>query len=118
MPTDVRPRHAPSHVFRLGLAAGLLLLVAVVPGTASSHVSHPECMDLWGEARYRNYGYDHIVHVSNRCEATAMCDISTNVNPTVQRVTVLSKQQVDVLTFRGSPSRDFVPIAECWLASR
>jgi hypothetical protein len=77
--------------------------------------SHPQCVDVWGEARYRNYGYDHIVHVNNRCSVPAICDVSTDVNPSAQRVTIPSKQEVEVLTFRGSPSRDFVPSAECRL---
>jgi hypothetical protein len=93
----------------------LLFVVTAIPGAASSRSSNPGCVDVWGEARYRNYGYDHIVHINNRCAALVTCDVSTDVNPGIQRVTIPPKQEIEVLTFRGSPSRDFVANAECRL---
>lgn len=73
----------------------------------------PECVRVWGEARYRNSGYDHIVHVNNGCSAPALCEISTSANPTHTRLTVLPRQEVELLTFQGSPARDFDVHAEC-----
>ncbi|HEX7672290.1 MAG TPA: hypothetical protein VF395_21990 [Polyangiaceae bacterium] len=97
----------------LGLLAIMVLASVVV--AAPTRNSYPDCVDTWAESRYRNYGYDHIVHVNNRCERSATCQVSTNVNPVPQHVTVLPRQEVEVLTFRGSPSRDFAPRVECEL---
>lgn len=108
-------RSIRSRIARVTSGAGLAFLLAVIPGAASSPGPRPECLDFWAEARYRNYGYDHIVHIANRCAAPAICDVSTNVNPNVQRVMVPPKEEVEVLTFRGSPSREFIPAVECRL---
>lgn len=98
---------------RLGLLA--VMVLASVAVAAPTRSSYPDCIDSWAESRYRNYGYDHIVHIHNRCERAATCEVSTNVNPVSQHVTVLPKHDVEVLTFRGSPSRDFAPRVECEL---
>jgi hypothetical protein len=42
------------------------------------------------------------------------CDVSTNVAPTPVRVVLAPRQHVEVLTFRGSPAREFTPQADCW----
>jgi hypothetical protein len=71
------------------------------------------CVDYWPEVRYRNYGYDHIVHLLSRCEVVVFCRVSSDVNPVPAEVTLLPRAQVDVLTFRGSPAREFTPKVEC-----
>jgi hypothetical protein len=97
---------------------GLLLLALVVSGTAGAEgfrASVPACVSFWGEAQYRGYGYYHVVHLMNGCERPAACDVSTDVNPDPERVVVPAKEQTDVVTFRGSPAREFVPHVECRL---
>ena len=88
-----------------------------VASTAFAGSGNPDCIDVWGEVRYGSYGYDHVVHIRNRCEAVAECDVSSNVNPTPSRVTVAPKAEAEVLTFRGSPAREFSPRADCRLLS-
>jgi hypothetical protein len=73
------------------------------------------CVASWGEARYRNAGYDHIVHIQNRCEKTVLCRVTTNVNPDPVEGTVAPREEREVLTFRGSPAREFVPKVDCRL---
>ena len=73
------------------------------------------CIQAWPEARYRNYAYDHIVHVFNGCARWATCDVSTDVNPEPIRVRLRPREHQEVLTFRGSPSSEFVPNVRCWL---
>lgn len=73
------------------------------------------CVQVWPEARYRNYAYDHIVHLGNSCDAAVVCDVATNVNPTPIRVQLAAAERREVLTFRGSPSREFVPRVRCRL---
>lgn len=105
-------RRRGRHLATAVLSAGLL---APVFAAGAPPKANPECIEVWGEARYRNYGYDHIVHVNNRCAQVATCDVSSDVNPAIQRVKVPVGQEVEVLTFRGSPSREFVARAECRL---
>jgi hypothetical protein len=99
------------------LAVVVFVIAGATVAAAPAQRGYPDCIDVWGEARYRNYGYDHIVHVENRCTAIAICDVATNVNPSPERTTVAPRQAVEVLTFRGSPSREFVPRVECSLTS-
>jgi hypothetical protein len=65
------------------------------------------------EARYANYGYDHIVHLANRCDAAFVCSVSTDVNPTPIEARLGGGKTTEVLTFRGSPARVFTPRAVC-----
>jgi hypothetical protein len=88
-----------------------LLVFAGLPRRNAQDV--PDCVDVWGEARYRNYGYDHLVHVANHCAEPVRCDVWTSVNPARISVTVAAHDSKEVLTFRGSPAREFVPGAEC-----
>ena len=73
------------------------------------------CVQAWTEARYRNYGYDHYVHIYNGCTAFATCRVSTNVAPKPIKVRVKPGRIEEVLTFRGSPSQEFVPRVHCVL---
>lgn len=78
--------------------------------TAAACVSHTT------EARHI-MGYDHLVHIKNACESEATCKVSTDVNPQIQLVTVAPGQTKSVLTFRGSPAREFKATVECRLAT-
>lgn len=71
------------------------------------------CVDFWPEVRFRNYGYDHIVHLLSRCDVRASCVVSSDVNPKATVVEVGPGEHVEVLTFRGSPAREFTPRVEC-----
>jgi hypothetical protein len=73
----------------------------------------PSCVAFWPEVRYRNYGYDHFVHLANRCDVPARCRVSTDVRPEPVEVQVPARTQIEVLTFRGSAARQFVPRVEC-----
>jgi hypothetical protein len=85
--------------------------------TKSSHLAGSgealACVELRPEVIYRNNGYDHIVHLRNRCDKAAVCSVATNVNPTPVEVTLAAGQKVAVLTFRGSPAREFTPNVTC-----
>jgi len=74
------------------------------------------CVEYNAEARYSGVGYDHLVHISNHCERTVACEVSTNVNPDKTRVTVASKAVETVLTWRGSPAREFTAAVSCRLS--
>lgn len=115
--TESRPSIA-SRASRLLSVAVAMLGTSAALSTARSADGEPAtvaCVETWGEARYRNYGYDHIVHLRNRCEKAVICRVSSNVNPDPSEVTVASKMEAEVMTFRGSPAREFVPKVDCRL---
>jgi hypothetical protein len=83
--------------------------------TPSAQDDTPECIHYWGEARYRYPGYDHVVHVENGCESRAHCAVWTDVDPDPVAITVETQASLEVITRRGSPSREFTPYVECAL---
>jgi hypothetical protein len=86
-------------------------LLADADETADDEV--PACISVEAEARYRNFGYDHIVHLASRCDADVSCTVSTDVAPAPIVVLVRPGARVEVLTFRGSPQRTFTPHVLC-----
>lgn len=98
-------------------SALLLGVVALVAGSARAEDDDPrkppECMQVSHEARYRGYGYDHVVILENSCDRVQRCEVHTDVNPKVVEVVVPGKARKEVVTFRGSPSREFTPQASC-----
>lgn len=114
---DLRTARAVWPVRFLGRAvtvAGASILMSTAHAADRLDVS-PACVSAWGEARYGNAGYDHIVHIKNRCEKTVLCRVTTNVNPDPVEGTVAPREEREVLTFRGSPAREFVPKVDCRL---
>lgn len=71
------------------------------------------CVEFRGEARYRNYAYDHIVILESLCDKRMLCDVSTNVNPNPIRVSIHPRESLEVTTFRGSPAREFTATVHC-----
>lgn len=95
------------------------LFVAVLAGAltapASGHPQSPPCIRSWQEVRYRNYAYDHVVHIGNGCRAKASCAVASDANPEWVRIIVLVAEQVEVVLRRGSPAREFTLRIECRL---
>ncbi len=61
------------------------LAVAAVPGVAVADEDPAKtCISSWGEARFGGVGFNHVVHVANKCAASATCAVSTDVEPTPQ----------------------------------
>jgi len=106
--------HSWWAVGALALAgSGTPVQATSVPATADPSLS---CVDYRAEARYSGVGYDHLVHISNQCERAAKCDVSTNVNPDKVQVVVAAKATETVLTWRGSPAREFTAAVSCRLS--
>jgi hypothetical protein len=78
----------------------------------------PSCIRSWPEARYRNYQYDHIVHLNSKCHREASCAVSTDVNPTVVMVTIAPDEHLEVVTSRGSQTPEFTPNVRCSRGTR
>lgn len=117
-PRNTKPlRRRASFALALAVISLASLAAAATGGApeARDPAAPQYCIQVWPEARYRNYGYDHYVHVFNGCAAHATCDVSTDVAPKSIKVRVRSGEAVSVLTFRGSPSQEFVPRVYCLL---
>ena len=77
----------------------------------------PSCIRWTKQARWANYGYDHLVHIKNGCSSAAKCSVTTNVRPQAVHVTVPVQKTVTVVTFRGSPASEFTAQVTCTLAA-
>jgi hypothetical protein len=98
----------------IGLFLSALVLVQPVAKTARAAAPPgPACLVVTSEARYGGYGYNHLVRIANSCEEAVLCTVSTDVNPAPEQVTVPPNEAREVVTFRGSPAREFVPLVRC-----
>jgi hypothetical protein len=111
---------------RRNVFACLLLvtgLIAVHGGSAQADPPQPprppnaaapkDCIKVRGEASFASVGYDHLVHVSSSCPKPMSCSVKTNVNPDATVIEVAPNQTQTVVTWRGSPAREFTPIVSC-----
>lgn len=103
-------------------AAVIALWSSITFGTSGLGVRAAEepqvtvaCVRAWPEARYRNYGYDHIVHLHNACSSAALCEVTTDVAPDPIQVHLAVDEKREVLTYRGSPSSQFTFQVSCEL---
>ncbi len=121
------------RVLRVGVAVGLALAGSALglgfAGAEPSSSPHAEaeaadaggsdagatCVKWWGETRATGTGYRHVVLLSNGCTKAAVCDVSTDVNPEVQKVTVAPATIEEVVTFFDSPASAFTPNVTCKL---
>ncbi len=94
------------------LFAALALGALTLPRTAAGE-SADSCIKYSGEARYGAMGYNHLVHITNRCNVGADCTVSTDVAPDPVPAAVGPKGEVTVTTFLGSPARTFTPHVKC-----
>jgi len=99
----------------LGLVAVAGSAVAELPAADGGAPSAATCVRWTTEVRYRPYGYDHLVHIVNGCDKPARCEVKTDVNPEPTEVRVLPKETVTVVTFQGSPAREFSAQVSCVL---
>lgn len=81
------------------------------PGAA---LSANECAKVQASARYVGYGYTHVVTLKNTCAQSVECALWTDVDPE-PRTTVRADagQTAEVVTRRGSPSREVTAFKAC-----
>jgi hypothetical protein len=109
----------------VGLAALSALVVvssAVVSRARADGPAGPatqkDCIQSWPEARMQAYGYNHIVHVKDVCDAPADCVITTDVNPEPTKLSVAGKSEAEINTYLGSPARVFTPKVVCTMRTK
>jgi hypothetical protein len=100
-------------VIPMGIATPAEPATAAPIETAAAVATKPCRVRWWFEARYRGYGYDHLVHLHNDCGFPVVCAVSTNVNPKTFSATVGARSHRTVVTWTGSPSRVFVATVVC-----
>ncbi len=71
------------------------------------------CVQVRTEASFNGYGYDHWVHLKNACKRAQTCSVKTNVNPEPMSAEVAVGEDKSVLTFMGSPAREFNAEVSC-----
>lgn len=99
-----------------GLALVAVPVVAQDDDEGGGGSGTPSCIDYEAIARYRAYGYDHVVRVTNGCEKRARCEVWTSVTPEKHRIDLRPDETEEVLTRTGSPAREFTPRVSCQLA--
>lgn len=97
------------------LLASALAFAAIGASAKQPDSELPACVQARAFARYGAYGYDHIVTIDNACDRAAACVVSTNVNPDSIDVRVEPGTRESVMTFRGSPARQFTANVRCKL---
>jgi hypothetical protein len=102
------------------LASAAVLASTLVPAGAAEPAQNggAQCVRWRADAIYRNAGYDHVVTLFNGCSAPAVCTVTTNVNPDPISAQVAPGKEAEVLTFRGSPAREFDARVRCAIEAR
>lgn len=72
-----------------------------------------QCTKHHTETPYRNYGYDHIVVISNTCEHVEHCVIEASSVDGKQEVDVPANGERSVTVRIGSPAREFTAKVSC-----
>jgi hypothetical protein len=71
------------------------------------------CVDVQTEASFASVGYDHIVTLKSACKKPMSCSVKTDVNPDAAIVELDPGESKSVVTWRGSPAREFKPDVTC-----
>jgi hypothetical protein len=92
--------------------AGWIAVVAGGPAMAQPKKPAPasaaaECVAVRSEASFASVGYDHLVHLTNNCKRRAACSVKTDVNPDAAKLELAPGERQTVVTWRGSPAREF-----------
>lgn len=95
--------------------AAMIALFVLVPAAVTADEGLLPCVEVEGIARWGAAAYNHYVRVTNRCERRVRCSVATDVNPEPQRITLAAGETQEIITFRGSPARVFVPRVSCSL---
>lgn len=100
-----------------------VLFAATLPFLSQAPPANPEgpattCVAIGGASVWGGFGYNHLVFLTNRCEATILCTVTTNIDPEPQEATVPINATVQVVTATNSPMRAFIPFVSCESVTR
>ena len=71
------------------------------------------CVRWTQQVVYRGLGYNHLVHLKNKCKSAAVCQVTTDVNPKAMEARLAPGEKTTVTTFVGSPARVFQAKVSC-----
>jgi hypothetical protein len=94
-------------------AAGLFSASFAGAAPPSAAPAKLDCVAYQTEASFASVGYDHLVHLTNNCDKAAACTVSTNVNPEPASVALAPGEKQTIVTWRGSPAREFTADVSC-----
>jgi hypothetical protein len=105
------------HLIKAKLLIPLLFVLFLGSGPpqtahASSGTSNG-CVDWRAEAVFNGLGYNHLVHLTSRCDKAVHCAVSSDVNPEPTQVPLAPRQSKTVNTFLGSPAQKFTAKVTC-----
>jgi hypothetical protein len=106
-------RNSKTRVAVVVLAAVAIGIPVAARAEAADGGAAQDCISFWGEARFGGVGFNHVVHIANKCEESAVCDVSTDVSPAPQTVQVPGGRTVEVVTYLDSPVSKFTPRVTC-----
>jgi hypothetical protein len=72
-----------------------------------------DCVKVSLEARYRGYGYDHIVELVSKCDAAMRCTIRSGIDASETNVSLAPGESRSVTIFRGSPASEVKADVAC-----
>ncbi len=81
------------------------------PGSSAPPAAS-SCVEVHARVRY-SMGYDHLVDLKNNCKKPVVCQVATDVNPKKQAARLKVGQHSTLVTFLGSPAREFTPQVVC-----
>jgi hypothetical protein len=87
-------------------------LLALIGGAPMQDAGAP-CVTWHGEARMTGYGFRHVVVLKSACKVVKSCDVSTDVNPEVQKVSIAPNETKEVVTFLEAVGATFTPRVVC-----
>ncbi|MCA9629783.1 MAG: hypothetical protein KC766_19050 [Myxococcales bacterium] len=73
------------------------------------------CVEYSTQVIYKNYGYDHWVHLRSACEKPVTCHASSDSNPSGADRALDPGESASLLMFRGSPASEFQATVSCRL---
>jgi len=89
----------------------ILVCAACVCFASAAEADSPQqvgdCASVTASARFKGYGYTHVVTLSNSCQRAVSCEVWTDADPT-PHVTLQAKpgQSAEVITRNGSPASE------------
>jgi hypothetical protein len=105
----------------VAVLAGVAGVFGALSAESEAHAAPPvaaapaklDCVAYRTEAYFASVGFDHLVHLTNNCAKTAACTVTTNVNPDPASVSLAPGEKQTLVTWRGSPAREFTADVNC-----
>ena len=102
-----------SRVWSLGFVGLFVWLPGAHAEEPTKSAKTGSCVDVKSEASFASVGYDHIVTLKSACKKHMSCSVKTDVNPDAAIVELDPGETKSVVTWRGSPAREFTPEVTC-----